>query len=134
MSKTLSYFLGVVTGVIITLATLFVFALIKSQGQEQDLSNDDGITMFEQPGKEIAAKRFEVIQVIPYGALAISEEIKYSISTFTGPVVFFPSEGQNTYYDNEVITVPKGKHARQIGTYQYDTELGYKTVPVVQIM
>ena len=131
MSKTLSFFLGIITGVILTIITLFIIAKSTSVGQG---SSNDGITMFEQPGDIIPAKKFEVIQVVPNGALATSEETRHGISMYTGPVVLFLSDGQNTYYDDEVITVPKGKVVRQIGSYQYETRMGYKTVPIVKVI
>lgn len=131
MSKTLSFILGIITGAIITIATLFVIAKATSVGQG---SSNDGMTMFEQPGDIIPAKKFEVLQVVPNGALAKSEDTQFGVSSFTGPIVLFLSDGQNTYYDDEVITVPKGKVARQIGTYQYETRMGYKTVPIVQVI
>lgn len=131
MSKALSFFLGIITGVLLTLVTLFIIGKAIGAGQG---SSDDGITMFEQPGDIIPAKKFEVLQVVPNGALAHSEETEFGVSTFTGPIVLLLSEGQNTYYDGEVITVPKGKAVRQIGSYQYETRMGYKTVPIVQVM
>lgn len=131
MSKALSFILGIITGVVLTLVTLFIIG--KAIGASQG-ATDDGITMFEQPGDIIHAKKFEVLQVIPNGALAHSEETKYGVSSFTGPIVLFLSDGENTYYDDEVIKVPKGKVVRQIGSYQYETRLGYKTVPIVQVM
>jgi len=129
MSKTVSFILGIVTGVFLTFGGLFVLAFLK--GSE---GTDRGVTMFEQPGEEMMAKKYEVFQVIPIGALANAEEKGYSISTFTGPVVLFLSNGQNAYYDDEVITVPTGKKVQQVGTYRYETNMGYKTVPIVQIM
>lgn len=30
--------------------------------------------------------------------------------------------------------IPSGKHARQIGVYEYSTKMGYKTVPIVSVM
>ena len=131
MNKALTFILGIITGVVLTIVTLFIIGKATGAGQG---SSDDGITMFEQPGDVIPAKKFEVLQVVPNGALAKSEDTKYGVSMFTGPIVLFLSDGQNTYYDDEVITVPKGKNVRQIGTYQYETRMGYKTVPIVQII
>ena len=131
MSKALSFFLGIITGVLLTLVTLFIIGKAIGAGQG---TSDDGITMFEQPGDIIPAKKFEVMQVVPNGALAHSEETEFGLSSFTGPIVLLISEGQNTYYDGEVITVPKGKSVRQIGSYQYETRMGYKTVPIVKVM
>ena len=66
------------------------------------------------------------------GALANCEEKGYSTSFFTGPVVYIVTDGQNLFYDDQVIEVPKGKKAMQIGTFRYETKLGEKVVPVIK--
>ena len=66
------------------------------------------------------------------GALANCEEKGHSTSFFTGPVVYIVTDGQNLFYDDQVIEVPKGKKAMQIGTFRYETKLGEKVVPVIK--
>ena len=84
-----------------------------------------GLTLFEQPVDVVDSQSFRVFQVIKAGnALAYG---------YKGMVVLLIA-GENThYYDDQIIKVPSGKCARQIGTYQYETKNGYKTVPVVEI-
>jgi hypothetical protein len=48
-------------------------------------------------------------------------------------VVLFIADENTHYYDDQIISVPRGKCVRQIGTYQYETKMGYKTVPAVAI-
>ena len=60
------------------------------------------------------------------------EEKGHSTSFFTGPVVYIVTDGQNLFYDDQVIEVPKGKKAMQIGTFRYETKLGEKVVPVIK--
>lgn len=83
---------------------------------------------FEKPQQEIRAKEFKVIQVYPDGsALAIVDDLDNY-----GTVVALPAEEGSSYYDVQKIAVPKGKCARQIGTYRYVTRQNIeKTVPVV---
>ena len=50
-----------------------------------------------------------------------NEEKGHSTSFFTGPVVYIVTDGQNLFYDDQVIEVPKGKKAMQIGTFRYET-------------
>ena len=39
------------------------------------------------------------------------------------------------YYDNELVKVPKGYQARQMGVYRYPTKSkDIRTVPVIQII
>ena len=120
MGKFICFILGLVTGVVLTIGGLVVLGAL-SQAEETS-----GVTMFDQPGEEMTARKYEVIQVIPIGA--------YGQSTFLGPVVLFYTEGQNAHYDDEVIKVPKGKRVVQVGTYQYNSAVGNRTVPIVRIM
>ena len=46
--------------------------------------------------------------------MANCEEKGYSTSLFTGPVVYIVTDGQNLFYDDQVIEVPKGKKAMHI--------------------
>ena len=128
MGKFVCFILGMVTGVVLTIGGVVVLgAMVQAE-------ETSGVTMFDQPGEEMTARKYEVIQVIPIGALARSEEKGLAVSTFTGPAVLFYTEGQNAHYDDEVIKVPKGKRVVQVGTYQYNSAVGNRTVPIVRIM
>lgn len=126
MKKGLIFFLGIVVGCILTIAALFVIGTTYSNTDESD------ITIAEQQKVFTIATKFEVFQVLGNGALANCEEKEYSTSFFTGPVVYIVTDGQNLFYDDQVIEVPKGKKAIQIGTYRYQTKLGEKVVPVIK--
>lgn len=104
----------------------FVIGITNSNANESD------ITIAEQQTVFTTATKFEVFQVLGDGALANCEEKGYSTSFFTGPVVYIVTDGQNLFYDDQVIEVPKGKKAMQIGTFRYETKLGEKVVPVIK--
>ena len=54
---------------------------------------------------------------------------------FTGAVYLLTNEDGKYYYDEEVVRVPEGKVARQVGIYQYQTTSDFeKTVPIIQFM
>ena len=95
-------------------------------------TNESDITIAEQQTVFTTATKFEVFQVLGDGALANCEKKGYSTSLFTGPVVYIVTDGQNLFYDDQVIEVPKGKKAMQIGTFRYETKLGEKVVPVIK--
>lgn len=119
----LTYFGGVLTGVILT----FVFAfMVTNQGNSSPLEND--IVMFEKPQQEIKVTSFEVMQVLPDGsALARVED-----TDNFGMIVLFLADKGAPYYDDQKIDVPSGKKVMQIGTYKYVTRSEMeKTVPVV---
>lgn len=125
----LSYVGGFVSGaVVLIVVCLCINSIINGQspwGRKLDL--------FDEPGQEIIADRFEVIQVLPNGnALALR---KNSVYDFSGMAVLFLAEEDLSYYDDQVINVPDKKRVLQIGTYRYETHAGIeKTVPVVRIM
>lgn len=54
---------------------------------------------------------------------------------YTGAVYLLTNEDGKYYYDDEVVRVPEGKVARQVGIYRYQTESKFeKAVPIIQIM
>lgn len=118
--------MGIVTGCILTIATLVVIGITYTDTNESD------ITIAKQQTEFTTATKFEVFQVLENGALANCEEKGYSSSFFTGPVVYIVTDDQNLFYDDQVIKVPKGKKAIQIGTYRYQSKLGKKVVPVIK--
>lgn len=125
MKKGLIFLGGVVTGVLLTFLFAFVFA---SQG-ETPAVEDNGVTMFEKPGDVINETGFEVFQALEQGA-ALAKGKKEWMTVY----MLVNDEGKY-YYDDEKVTVPSGKVARQIGIYQYETNSGRpKTVPIVKFM
>lgn len=124
MKKLLIFLGGVVTGVLLT----FLFAFVFSSNRPTTADND-GIKMFEKPGDVVNEESFEVFQVLAEDAALVRGG-----SSFTTVYLLTNDEGKY-YYDDEEVKVPKGKVARQIGIYQYQTrdEFG-KTVPIVRIM
>lgn len=129
MKKELVFFLGMITGCVLTIAALFYVAKVNGAG------GDSGLTLYEQPVGTINSYSFEVLQVLPNGnALAYTEDPDRRDS-YTGPVVLLLADESSHYYDEQIVKVPKGKSARQVGTYQYETNGGmHRTVPVVRIM
>ncbi len=51
-----------------------------------------------------------------------------------GHTVCFQKEKGKIYYDDQIIKVNENECAIYIGTYQYQTRGGYKTVPIVKII
>ncbi len=98
-------------------------------------STYNGITLFEKEGECISKNSFKVFQVLESGdALANELEQGFSISLSTGLTVLFLSENGQSYYDDQVIKIPSGKCAKQIGVFKYPTKSGIeKTVPIVSI-
>lgn len=115
MKSFLIFLAGVITGVGLVIGFAFLYN-----------ESSEGITLFEQPGECISTNSLHIIQVLEDGALALEHT--------NGLVVFILSQDNNSYYDSQVIKIPKGQCARQVGIYKYTTKEGVdKTVPVVKI-
>ena len=129
MKKGLVFFLGMITGCVLTIAALFYVAKV------YNASGDSGLTLYEQPVRTINSYSFEVLQVLPNGnALAYTEDPDRR-GSYTSPVVLLLADESSHYYDEQIVKIPKGKSARQVGTYQYGTNGGMqRTVPAVRIM
>lgn len=125
--KSILYF---ITGLVVGAG--LIIAIDYSSGNET-AKPDNGITIFENEGESIGTEsRYKVIQVVDGGALAI--EIYDEIWMPTELAVLFLDESGNGFYDNQVITVPKGKCLRQLGLYRYINKDNMpKTIPVVAI-
>lgn len=123
--KILIFISGVITGAIIMPLIIFAFSSRESA--------KSGMTLFPEEGECISNNSFEVFQVLETGdALAI--EVKPPHHIPTGITVLFLSNENKTYYDDQVINIPTGKCAKQIGTFKYNTQSGIdKTIPIVAI-
>ena len=119
-----SFFLGVVTGIVLTLATLFVIAIINKNS-----ADNDSVQYLEQPVSYENKKEtsFKVLQVLGNAALATeaSDKIGSDVIYFGNTVLVL---GEN-FYSDQIVTV---KSPQRVGTYSYTTNGGIpKTVPVI---
>ncbi len=121
---------GVVVGAFIM---LLVGGVVSSNSKEY--SDNNGIELFEKEGDCVSENSFKVFQVLDSGdALANEMGQGFEADIPTGLTVLFLKENGRSYYDDQLIRVPSGKCAKQIGTFRYSTKLDIeKTVPVVRI-
>lgn len=128
MKKWLIFGGGVLTGIVLTFVFAFIFSASRS-------GNDDGTTWLEKPGDVIEVKAFKVFQVLAEDAALVNGATHEEYDIYSGAVYLLTNEDGKYYYDDEVIRVPEGKVARQVGIYQYQTKSNFgKTVPIIQIM
>ena len=116
-----SFFLGVVTGIVLTFATLFVIGKVINSADNSTIQRLEKPVSYENK-KETS---FKVFQVLDDAALAreISEE---GLKLYTGNTVVVL--GKN-YYTDQVVTV---KYPQRVGTYSYTTRSDRSmTVPVI---
>lgn len=128
MKKIYIFIGGIITGIVL----LFIILLVASLFIQK---NNYDIVLFDSPTTCISTNNFDVMQVLDSGA-ALANEIEDSDRHMaTGITVLFLSNDGTSYYDDQIITIPKGKCAKQIGTFKYRSKGGLdKTVPVVKIM
>ena len=119
-----SFFLGVVTGVVLTFAILFVIGFVK-----QNSSDKDQVHYLEKPMSYENKKEtsFKVLQVLGNAALATEASDQFGDNVmFYGNTVLILGEN---YYSDQIITV---KNPLRVGTYSYTTNGGMPmTVPVI---
>lgn len=143
MSKGFIYFLGILTGVLLTLG-FFAVRSNSSKGEinvgektEEKTKLPDGVTMLDEPIPFKEAKNFEVLQVVfEDAALARSEKkMQYTGSIhYTDPIVLIVADQKNTFYDDQIVKCPKESKVMQVGTYKYQTQMGWKTVPIIRFV
>lgn len=121
---------------------MFAFAFVLnaihgSNSNETDLvdaEDENGVTMFKEPGDIIEDREFEVFQVIAKNAALVrgkSDGSKY----YLGNVYLLINNEEKYYYDDEIIKVLKDKVVRQMGIYHYPTKNDFiKTVQIICIM
>lgn len=125
MKKACIFIGGVVTGAILVIVVSMLIA-----GRN---STYNGITLFEKEGECISENSFKVFQVLNSGE-ALANEVKQGYLIPTGLAVLFLNEDGQSYYDDQVIKIPLGKCAKQIGIFKYSAKSGMeKTVPIVGI-
>ena len=126
MKKAAPFITGFVAGVLGTLLVLYLYTT-----DNQSYDGLYGLTIFPEKGECIpTASEIEVLQVVkPNMALAYTDQhIDKRI------LVLLINYDGKSYYDDQKIKIPAGKCARQIGTYQYTTNMDFdKTVPAVVI-
>ena len=130
MKKWVVFLLGMIAGGVLT----FVMMLVLAIGAN---TSSNGMTLFDEPGECLSTGSFEIMQVIDDGVALANEidKVRSSYNTHTDLLVLLVNDEGKLYYDDQVINVPNGKYARQIGVYKYPTKLGFeKTVPIVKIM
>ncbi len=123
----LTYVGGLVTGIILTFIALVLIAAY----QTNTSSHDEDIVIFDTPQQELKVNSFEIFQVLPDGnALARIKDYSHHRT-----IVLFLAKEDCSYYDDQKIEVPYGKHVMQIGSYRYMTKQEFvKTVPIIDFL
>lgn len=95
--------------------------------------NNSGKTLFDKPGECVSRKNFKIKEVLESGdaiALEIREVFDGYVFTSNLEVLILAQEDDN-FYDNQIVKAPKGKCAKQIGTYKYQRYGDTKVIPII---
>ena len=119
-----SFFLGVLTGIVLTFAVLFVIALVnRNSGGAEQIQYLEQLVSYEN--KKVST--FKVFQVLGNSALATeeSDRIGGDVMYLGNTVVIL---GDN-YYSQQIVTI---KNPQRVGTLSYTNNGGMPmTVPVI---
>lgn len=119
-----SFFIGMLSGVVLTIVALFVIGFVRQKNNE-----DDAVQRLEKPvsyeNKKITS--FKVFQVIGEDAALAKEISDKELDMYLGNVVVLVGKD---FYSDQVITI---KNPKRIGTYSYTNNGGMpKTVPIIE--
>ena len=132
-----SFIFGIVTGFILTI----IVSLIINNHMTANYDGTGqlpGLTMLKE-GEQVSSFDTNSLQVMqtlsPKVALAhIGKENTHSHNiSYNGTLVLYITSDNVRLYDNQIIEIPQGKSLVQIGTYEYESKLGKRTVPAVSI-
>lgn len=119
-----SFFIGMLSGVVLTIVALVVIAFVRQKNNE-----DDAIQRLEKPvsyeNKKITS--FKVFQVIGEDAALAKEISDKELDMYLGNTVVLIGKD---FYSDQVITI---KNPKRIGTYSYTNNSGMPmTVPIIE--
>ena len=128
MKKAWPFIGGLVTGIIITFAGLFIYAACQR-------SASDDVVYFEKPGDAVKERSFKVFQVLEPGVALVNGASNPEYDIYTGPVYLLVNDDNKYYSDDEIISLEENEVARKVGVYNYQTKGDFdKTVSIIKIM
>ena len=119
-----SFFIGMLSGIVLTIVALFVIGFVRQKNNE-----DDAIQRLEKPVSYENKKKtsFKVFQVIGEDAALAKEISDKELDMYLGNTVVLIGKD---FYSDQVITI---KNPKRIGTYSYINNGGMpKTVPIIE--
>ena len=130
MSKGVAYFLGILTGIVLTIGASIIIA--KSQGEDP---SSNGISMFEKRGQAMTEGSFKIFQTLDDKHALASGVSNEEYGWYMGITVMIIGNENDHFYDDQIIKKTSGKKFYQVGTYKYQTKSeDFKTVPMVALL
>ena len=91
----------------------------------------------DEPVPFTEAKKFKILQVVFDDAALAKSEKKLEFTNdfiYADPVVLIVADQANTFYDDQIVKAPNDCKVMQVGTYKYESGLGWRTVPVIRFV
>lgn len=128
MKKLLIFIAGILIGIVLTVAFATIITNIHST------ESIPGLELFEEKGECVSTKDFQIFQSLGNVGLASEKSgtLYSGLTVYNGLTVLFMNTINKPFYDEQIIAISKGKCAKQVGIYKYETKNNdWKTVPVV---
>ena len=120
----LIYLAGFITAIIL-------FGIIGINGGTTDNTTQrQGLTIFQEEGNPINETQFRVIQVLEPN-LALANGRGSGSSVFIGITVLLMGDEGRHFFDGEIIEL--SSNPNHAGSFQYESQSGRRTVPVIRI-
>lgn len=140
MNKWMMFLGGMLAGIALSLVFSFLVNYSDTKGtnseeNDTEAKSDNGLQFFDEPGDIINEKSLMVFQVLEDHAALVRGRERERSSLYLGTVYLLVNSGEDFYYDDEKIDIPKGKVLQHIGMYRYTTKEEFvKNVPVITIV
>ena len=94
---------------------------------------DGEIKYAKEPSAFKGSNKFKIKEVLENGVIAECRNNQYSdIEIYDDPKIYIPADGQNMYYNNQIISIPSGKKAFQVGTIKLKDRYSRNVLPIVE--
>lgn len=123
MKKGLAYFLGILTGIALTLLVVFLLAR---------WNDTIGVSYYDEPGDVLSFRSVTAFQALSPGTALVKES---GHTDFDDQIYLLQLKENRALYDGEIVKAPTGTNFRIVGVYSYETNGGIgRTVPVITII
>ncbi|MBR6054601.1 MAG: hypothetical protein IKP46_04610 [Bacteroidales bacterium] len=95
------------------------------------------MNFLDEPVPFTEAKKFKILQVVFDDAALANSEKKLEFTNdfiYSDPVVLIVADQANTFYDDQIVKAPNDCKVMQVGTFKYESGLGWRTVPVIRFV
>jgi len=121
----LIYLAGFITAIILS-------GIIGISGNNADNTTQrQGLTIFQEEGNPINEIQFRVFQVLEPNLALANGRGDSRTSVFTGITVLLMGDEGRHFFDGEIIEL--SSNPNHAGSFQYESQSGRRTVPVIRI-